>query len=320
MVDSVLLVSGAVAVAVGSLAMVFLGGEGRAEQRRAAFAKPEAKKARLATIDKTAKKKQIQESLAELEKRSKRKRVDLQTRIEQAGMSIKKQQFLMIFVVIAIALGLVSYIKFENPTISALIAVMVAVGMPNFVLARMRKRRTKKFVDALPGALDIIVRGVRAGLPLGDTLRIIAQEGQEPVRSEFRKIVESQALGVSVPDACQRMAQRVPTVESNFFAIVIEIQSKAGGNLSEAIGNLSKTVRERKKMKGKIASMSMEALASAAIIAAVPFVVTGALYMMSPDYMGLLFRTQHGRIILVIALGWMSIGAAMMKKMISFDF
>ena len=320
MVDAVLLLSGAVAVAMGGLAMAFLGGDGRAEQRRAALAKPDAKKARLATIDKSAKKKQIQESLAELEKRSKRKRVDLQTRIEQAGMSIKKQQFLLIFVAIALGLGALTYVKFRNPTISALIAVMAAAGLPNFVLARMRARRTKKFVDALPAALDIIVRGVRAGLPLGDTLRIIAQEAQEPVRSEFRKIVESQALGVSVPEACQKMAHRVPTVESNFFAIVIEIQSKAGGNLSEAIGNLSKTVRERKKMKGKIASMSMEALASAAIIALVPFIVTGALYVISPEYMGLLFFTQHGRIILFIALGWMSIGAAMMKKMISFDF
>ena len=199
MVDAVLLLSGAVAVAMGGLAMAFLGGDGRAEQRRAALAKPDAKKARLATIDKSAKKKQIQESLAELEKRSKRKRVDLQTRIEQAGMSIKKQQFLLIFVAIALGLGALTYVKVRNPTISALIAVMAAAGLPNFVLARMRARRTKKFVDALPAALDIIVRGVRAGLPLGDTLRIIAQEAQEPVRSEFRKIVESRRSAFPCP-------------------------------------------------------------------------------------------------------------------------
>ena len=105
------------------------------------------------------------------------------------------------------------------------------------------------------------------------------------------------------------MAQRVPATETNFFAIVIEIQSKAGGNLSEAIGNLRKTVRERKKMKGKIAAMSMEALASAAIIGAVPFIVTGALYVISPNYMSLLFTTVHGRYILMFALAWMSIGA-----------
>ena len=171
-----------------------------------------------------------------------------------------------------------------------------------------------------PSALDIIVRGVRAGLPLGDTLRIIASEAQEPVRSEFRRVVESQSIGLSVPEAVTKLALRVPTVETSFFAIVLEIQGKAGGNLSEAIGNLSKTLRERKKMKGKIAAMSMEALASAAIVGAVPFLVSGALYAISPDYMILLFTTYHGRMILIAGLGWMSIGVMMMKKMISFDF
>ena len=122
-------------------------------------------------------------------------------------------------------------------------------------------------------------------------LAIIANEAQEPVKSEFRKIVELQTLGISIAEACAKLAQRVPATETNFFAIVIEIQSKAGGNLSEAIGNLSKTVRERKKMKGKISAMSMEALASAAIIGLVPFIVTGLLYMISPEYMGLLFFT-----------------------------
>jgi tight adherence protein B len=204
--------------------------------------------------------------------------------------------------------------------IAALVAITVGAGGPNFVLSRLTKRRIKKFIDALPAALDIIVRGVRAGLPLGDTLRIIANEAPEPARSEFRKVIESQALGVTIAEACVKMAQRVPATETNFFAIVIEIQSKAGGNLSEAIGNLSKTVRERKKMKGKIAAMSMEALASAAIIGAVPFVVTGLLYMVSPNYISLLFTTVHGRYILMFALTWMSIGAMMMKKMISFDF
>jgi tight adherence protein B len=217
-------------------------------------------------------------------------------------------------------LGGLTYWKWRSPLVAALVTVMVVAGLPNFVLARLRARRIKKFVDNFPAALDIIVRGVRAGLPLGDTLRIIASEAQEPVRTEFRKVVESQQLGISVPDACARLARRVPATETNFFAIVIEIQSKAGGNLSEAIGNLSKTVRERKKMKGKIGAMAMEAKASAAIIGAVPFVVTGALYVVSPEYISLLFTTNHGRLICAIALGWMSIGIAMMKKMISFDF
>jgi len=235
-------------------------------------------------------------------------------------MTIKKEQYLMIFAGIGGLLALVTYLKSQSFLLTALVFITIAAGMPNLTLSRLRARRIKRYIEVLPSALDIIVRGIRAGLPLGDTLRIIAQEAQEPVRSEFRKVVEQQQLGISVPEACAKMALRVPATETNFFAIVIEIQSKAGGNLSEAIGNLSKTVRDRKKMKGKIGAMSMEALASAAIIGAVPFLVTGALYVSAPDYMGLLFRTNHGRVILVIAMSWMTIGAAMMKKMINFDF
>ena len=319
--NQAILIAGAIAVAVGGGAMVLLGGADRADVRRQAIAKsPTSTRARASAIDRNVKKKQIAENLAELEKRSKRKRTDLQTRIDQAGLPVKKQQFLIIAAVVAVVLGGLSYLKTQSPLLAVLVAVMFGVGGANFVLNYLRSKRIRKFIDALPAALDIIVRGVRAGLPLGDTLRIIAAEAPEPARSEFRKIVESQAVGVSVADACLKLAQRIPAVETNFFAIVIEIQSKAGGNLSEAIGNLSKTVRERKKMKGKIAAMSMEALASAAIIGAVPFIVTFALYVISPGYISLLFTTTHGRYVLIFALSWMSIGAMMMKKMIAFDF
>ena len=319
MANPTIFIAGALALAFGALAFAFLGGDSRADQRRQAIGKND-KKTRAATVDRSQKKKQIAESLAELEKKSKRKRVDMQTRIEQAGLSIKRNQYLLIFLMVGLGLGFVTFAKSRSPLLAGLVFVTIAAGLPNLVLARMRSRRIKKFIDVLPSALDIITRGIRAGLPLGDTLRIIATESQEPVRSEFRKVVEQQQLGISVPEAVSKMATRVPATETNFFAIVIEIQGKAGGNLSEAIGNLSKTIRERKKMKGKIGAMSMEALASAAIIGAVPFLVTGALYVMAPDYMGLLFTTNHGRMIMVIALGWMSIGGAMMKKMINFDF
>lgn len=314
-------IAGALAVAVGGVAFAFLGNNDRADQRRQAISKaPTSATARAAVVDRSTKKRQIQDSLADLEKRSKRKRVDLQTRIEQAGMTMKKQQFLLIFAAIGIVVGGVTYLKSGSAILAGLMALMMAVGAPHFLLNRMKKRRLKRFIDVLPVALDIIVRGVRAGLPLGDTLRIIANEAPEPARSEFRKVVEAQTLGISVPEACAKLARRVPATETNFFSIVIEIQSKAGGNLSEAVGNLSRTVRERKKMRSKIGAMSMEALASAAIIAMVPFVVTGALYVIAPKYMGLLFTTVHGRYIMIFALGWMSIGAMVMKKMISFDF
>jgi len=307
------------ALAVGALAFAFLGGDDTAEKRRQAIARPNRKVAD-AVADRAAKKKQIAENLADLDKKAKSRRVDLQTRIEQAGWTMRKETFLMIFAGLSLVVGALVYLKSGNPIIAGLLAVTIGFGMPNLVLARMRTRRIKKFIDVLPEALDIIVRGVRAGLPVNDTLRIIANEAQEPVKSEFRRVVEQQALGISVPEALQKMARRVPATETNFFAIVIEIQSKAGGNLSEAVANLSKTVRDRKRMRAKIGAMSMEALASAAIIGAVPFLVSGALYVSAPNYMSLLFNTSHGRIVTIIGLCWMAIGGGMMKKMISFDF
>ena len=307
------------ALAVGGLAFAFLGGDSSATRRQQAIAKPN-RKAQDVAGDRAAKKKQIADSLADLDKKARSRRTDLQTRIEQAGLTMRKGPFLMIFAGLAAVIGLVTLIKFHNPIIAGLMAVTIGFGMPNLVLARMRARRIKKFIDRLPEALDIIVRGVRAGLPVNDTLRIIANEAQEPVKSEFRRVVEQQALGISVPEALQKLARRVPATETNFFAIVIEIQSKAGGNLSEAVSNLSKTVRDRKKMRAKIGAMSMEALASAAIIGAVPFLVSGALYMTAPKYMSLLFSTSHGRIVTIIGLCWMAIGGGMMKKMINFDF
>jgi tight adherence protein B len=307
------------AVAIGGVAFALFGGDDPAARRRQALTKP-ARRSADAGADRAAKKRQIAESLAELDKRARGRRADLQTRIEQAGFTMRKETFLMIFAGLAVVVGVVAFLKSGNGLISALLAITVGIGAPNLILARMRTRRIKKFVDVLPEALDIIVRGVRAGLPVNDTLRIIANEAQEPVRSEFRRVVEQQALGISVPEALQKLAQRVPATETNFFAIVIEIQSKAGGNLSEAVGNLSKTVRDRKKMRAKIGAMSMEALASAAIIGAVPFLVTGALYVTAPAYMSLLLTTSHGRIVTIIGLCWMAIGGGMMKKMINFDF
>jgi len=308
-----------VALTLGGVAFVFLGGDDKATKRRQSVAKP-GRRINDAAADRAAKKKQIAETVADLEKKGRRKRVDFQTRIEQAGWTVKKGPFLAGFAAAGAVVGLVTYLKFGNAILSGALAVAIALGLPNLVISRRRAARIKKFVDNLPEALDIIVRGVRSGLPVNDTLRIIANEAKEPVKSEFRRVIEQQQLGISVPDALAKLALRVPATETNFFAIVIEIQSKAGGNLSEAVGNLSKTVRERKKMRGKISAMSMEALASAAIIGVVPFVVTFALYMTSPAYMSLLFTTSHGRIVALIGLSWMAIGGIAMKKMISFDF
>ena len=314
-----LVVAGCVAVGLGALAFLAIGGESRAAKRKAAVAKAAPKAiGGSGQVDRSLRKKQIAEGLRELEKAN-RKRFTLQSRIEQAGLPISRQQFVVGCILLGLVLGAAAGVEFNSLLLAAMVAVIGAAGIPRFLLDRLRKRRINKFIANFPNAIDIIVRGVRSGLPLGDTIRIAANESVDPVKSEFRKVVESLSLGLTLPEAVERMAQRVPIAETNFFSIVISIQGQAGGNLSEAVGNLSRVLRERKKMKGKIAAMSMEAKASAAIIGLVPFLVVGALYASSPKYVSLLWLTSHGRIISGIAIAWMAIGVAMMKKMVSFD-
>lgn len=186
-------------------------------------------------------------------------------------------------------------------------------------MLQKRKRRLKKFLEEFPNALDVIVRATRAGLPLNDGLRLIASEAVEPVKGEFKKVVEAQQIGLSIPEAVGKMPDSMPCPETNFFAIVIQIQSQAGGNLSEALNNLSKVLRDRKKMKAKVNALSMEAKASAAIIGALPFIVTFLVYLTSPLYMTLLFTSSTGHMLLGIAAVLMLTGIFIMKNMINFD-
>jgi tight adherence protein B len=163
------------------------------------------------------------------------------------------------------------------------------------------------------------VRGIKSGLPLVDCVKIVAAEAQEPVKSEFKAVVEDQALGLPLDEAVQRLPERMPVADANFFAIVIAIQSRTGGSLSEALGNLSKILRERKKMKAKVKAMSAEAKASGGIIGTLPVVVASLVYLTSPDYISLLWTTDIGKMALAGSALWMSIGVFTMKKMINFD-
>ncbi|HEY4925854.1 MAG TPA: type II secretion system F family protein [Roseiarcus sp.] len=314
-----LILAGFVAVALGGLAFALSSGDSKAKKRQAALQKG-AVKTKDNAVEKVARKKQIADSLKDLEKRRGQTRLTLEMKIQQAGLSLSRQQFIIFSVVGALIFAFMVFLASNSLYIAGPAGIIGLLGLPNVTLAQLRKRRINKFIAEFPNAIDIIVRGVKAGLPLGDCLRIIANEAAEPVRGEFKVITETQAMGLSLGEAVDKLAQRVPITEANFFAIVINIQSKAGGNLSEALGNLSRVLRERKKMKGKIGAMSMEAKASAAIIGAVPFVVVGLLYASSPTYVSLLWTTHHGMIVTGGALIWMGIGIAMMKKMITFDF
>jgi tight adherence protein B len=312
------------AVAIGGLAWVFLypllSGERQAEQRRASFARTEPV-ARRAERAQRSRRQQVEDSLKEVEDRHKKsKNVPITTRIEQAGLRWTKQQFIIISVVLGVSMFLVGMVMGIGLLAAAGFGFAAGFGLPRWLLGYLKNRRERKFLEGLPDAVDIIVRGIKAGLPLIDSIKVVAADAQEPVRSEFAAIVETQTIGMPIGEACTRLYDRMPVPEANFFGIVISIQQKAGGNLSEALGNLSKVLRDRKKMKAKIKAMSMEAKASAAIIGSMPPAIMGIVYITNPTYIELLWTTPPGRLMLAASAVWMTIGILVMKKMINFDF
>jgi len=315
-----------IAVAVGGVAYVFLfpllSGQKRAEQRMKDIADTETVVRRTRKPDvATSRRQQVEDTLRQLEERQKKaKRPPLSVRLQQAGLDMSKQRFLTFSVAYGLFIAIAAFFFGVQIYLVPVLGIAAAYGFPNWVLKFLKKRREKKFIEELPNAVDVIVRGVKSGLPVGDCIRIIANETKEPVKSEFRLIAESGAMGIPLPDAAGKLYDRVPLAEANFFAIVLSIQSKAGGNLSETLGNLSRVLRDRKKMGEKIKAMSMEAKASATIIAALPAGVMTLVYLTSPQYIELLWTTSHGRMMLFASACWMMIGVLVMKKMINFDF
>ena len=263
---------------------------------------------------------QVEGTLKDIEARQSKKSVPLHLKIQQAGLSWSNRQY----VLISVALGLGSFVLFlliDAGLYAALaIAFAAGFGVPMWLLKYLKKRRETKFLEAFPDAVDTIVRGVKAGLPLLDSMRVIANDAPEPVRGEFRSIMETQAIGIPIGDAVGKLFERIPIPETNFFAIVIAIQSRSGGNLSEALANLSKVLRDRKKMKAKIQAVSMEAKASASIIACLPVAVMILISITSLSYIELLWTHQTGRMMLAGCVVWMFMGVMVMRKMINFDF
>jgi tight adherence protein B len=296
------------------------------------------KAARDRVAEMSKRRKSMQDQLKDLEKKQeqvkKSTQIKLKDRLAQAGLPITEMQYKIGGVVLA-AITLMSGLIIVSSTgpsknlgvlpinLSQLTVIGAAfvtgLGLPRFVLGFLHKRRMKKFIEEFPNSLDIMTRSLKSGLPLNDALRLIATEGQEPVKAEFRKVVESQQLGFSIPDACGRMHMSIPLQEVKFFGIVIAIQAQAGGNLAEALGNLSRVLRERKKMKAKVQALSMEAKASAAIIGSLPFIVAILVSMTSPHYIQPLFTDPRGNMILLGSAVWMGIGIFVMRQMINFD-
>lgn len=316
----------AVAGVIFSLFAPSLSGTKRRDQRmQAVAARPQTEKQRKQIRDNDRRKKSIQDQLKDFEERQKAKhdkqqKVSLKVKMEQAGMSWEMKHFVIFSIVSCFVFLLLGFLASGNIWITFAAGFAGALGFPRWYVGNRRKRRFNKFLDELPNGVDIIVRGVKAGLPLADCIKVVARESREPVATEFRKITETQVMGVSLSEAVARMPDRVPLPEANFFAIVVAIQQKAGGGLAEALGNLSKVLRGRKALKGKIKALSSEAKSSAMIIGAMPFGVGGIIFVIAPDYIMMLFNTTAGNIIIGGCLFWMFIGVMVMRHMINFDF
>ena len=312
------------ATAIGGIAWVFLypmlSGERKAEQRRSSVAKSEPV-VRQAERNQRSRREQVESSLKDLEaKAQKQSKVPLNLRISQAGLDWTVQKFWIISGVLGFMAAAIAFFGGGGPLGALGLGFAAGFGLPRWILNFLKKRREKKFLAALPDAVDVIVRGINAGLPLFESIKVVAADAPEPLRSEFLAIIETQAIGMPLGEACARLYERMPLPEANFFGIVVAIQQKSGGNLSEALGNLSKVLRDRKKMAEKIQAMSMEAKASAGIIGSLPPIVMLLVYLSTPDYISLLWTHPTGQLMLVGCVVWMSMGIFVMKKMINFDF
>jgi tight adherence protein B len=311
------------AVGLGGAVFAFSGPPAGASKKRvAALARSSAQVAQARTNQLTnqQRRKSVQQLLKDIERQQneQKQRPTLQRRISRAGLQITPRTFWIICGVAAVAAGVVSFITHQSIIVVILASFGVGLGFPRWVLWFLTSRRQKKFTNEFASGIDVIVRSVKSGLPTNEALKIVAKEISDPVGSEFNKLCEGLKVGVTLEQGLKRMFENMPTPEVNFFAIVMTVQLKSGGNLSEALGNLAAVLRERKRMQGKIKALSSEAKASAMIIGSLPPAVMGMVYYTTPNYIEPLFNTRVGNLMLAGCAIWMSIGIFIMKKMISF--
>ena len=279
-----------------------------------------ARKAAAAANTPEARRKQIMTQLQEAEKQGRKARMTLTSRLAAAGLSISQRTFYILSAVLGVVALLVAVVAGLNIFVALGAAVVAGLGLPRWIVGFLGKKRMKKFSLEFPNAVDVIVRGIKSGLPVHECFKIIARESPAPLGPEFQKLVEGLGVGMTLEQSLDRMYGRMPTSELRFFTIVIAIQQKTGGNLAEALGNLSAVLRSRRLMAEKIKALSSEAVASGGIIGSLPPVVMGLVSLTAPAYMGLLFTDMRGQVMLLVAAVWMSFGVFAMKKMINFKF
>lgn len=313
-------------ITIGGLGWVFVGGDdssAQAVKRAEAMGLGQTKAARVKAAKAEAntpeaRRKAIESQLKEAERKERKARMTIAARLKHAGLGISVRTFWMISAGLGIVAALVALVFGLHILVALGAGVAAGVGLPRWIVGFVASGRMKKFGLEFPNAVDVIVRGIKSGLPVHDCFKIIAKESPAPLGPEFQTLVEGLGVGLTLPQALEKMYERIPTPELKFFTIVIAIQQKTGGNLAEALGNLSSVLRARRMMREKVKALSAEALASAGIIGSLPPVVMGLVAMTTPSYMALMFTDVRGQIMLLGGALWMSFGILMMKRMISF--
>ena len=244
----------------------------------------------------------------------------LRLRLNRTGRKISLAKYALFSLGLAVTVMLTLLLWFRlSPLLSGLIGVTIGVGLPHYVIGLMVGRRQKKFLTAFPEAIDLMVRGLKSGLPITETINTVGNEMKDPVGTEFRQIAESVRLGETPEKAVYESVVRTGLYELNFFVTALSVQRETGGTLTGPLGNLSEVLRKRRQRKLRVKAMSSEARASAMIIGSLPFVMFTLIYIVNPDYIMKLFIDPRGMILIGIGLGLMAVGTLVMVKMVKFE-
>ena len=244
----------------------------------------------------------------------------LRERLQATGWKISIGEYVLASLLVgAVVFGIRLFVANLPPLAALLMSVASAILLPHNFVTFMIKRRRNRFITLLPEAIDLIVRGLRSGLPITEAIKVVGQEVPDPVGIEFRRIIESFSIGLSFDQALWAAAERIGVAEFRFFAISLSVQQETGGNLTETLDNLADVLRRRKQVKLKIRALTGEARASAAILAALPPIMFGALLLTRPEYGNVLIETQQGRAFLAAGVLLISTGIFVMWRMTKFE-
>jgi len=244
----------------------------------------------------------------------------LSDRLQKTGREIAVGSYVFVNIVVALVIiALAKLILGQSIVVAVLMGIIAGAGLPYMVVGRMGENRIKAFTAQFPDAIDLIVRGLKSGLPVTESIANVGREMPNPVGAEFRLISDGIKFGKSMDSALWETAKRLDTAEFKFFVISLSVQRETGGNLSEALGNLSDILRRRRQMKMKIRAMASEARASAMILGSLPFIMFALIFALNPEYEMELFTDPRGQAMLGFGVGIMTVGIAIMSKMVKFD-